>query len=109
MSEYERHNPGLAYEPAGQDFESAPESGSEKNPENIEREIEETRARMSQNIDELGDRLSPSNLKQEAKMPSVTRRRTPSPTSANRPGGPAHGWWTSSGKTPCRLSRSAPG
>src|SRR6185295_7829194 len=66
MSEYERHNPGLAYEPTGQDFESA-ESGSEKKPENIEREIEETRARMSQNIDELGDRLSPSNLKQEAK------------------------------------------
>ena len=35
--------------------------------ENIEREIEETRARMSQNIDELGDRLSPGNLKHEAK------------------------------------------
>lgn len=67
MSEYERENPGLAYEPTGQDFKSAPESGSEKNPENIEREIEETRARMSQNIDELGDRLSPGNLKQEAK------------------------------------------
>jgi ElaB/YqjD/DUF883 family membrane-anchored ribosome-binding protein len=67
MSEYERHNPGLAYEPTSQEFESAPESGSEKNPENIEREIEETRARMSQNIDELGDRLSPGNLKQEAK------------------------------------------
>jgi ElaB/YqjD/DUF883 family membrane-anchored ribosome-binding protein len=67
MSEYERHNPGLAYEPTSQEYESAPESGSEKNPENIEREIEETRARMSQNIDELGDRLSPGNLKQEAK------------------------------------------
>lgn len=36
-------------------------------PENIERDIEETRSRMSQNIDELGDRLSPENLKQEAK------------------------------------------
>jgi len=35
--------------------------------EDIEREIEETRARMSQNIDELGDRLSPDNLKHEAK------------------------------------------
>lgn len=35
--------------------------------EDIEREIEETRARMSNNIDELGDRLSPDNLKHEAK------------------------------------------
>ena len=35
--------------------------------EDIERQIEETRARMSENIDELGDRLSPDNLKQEAK------------------------------------------
>jgi len=35
--------------------------------EDIEREIEETRARMGQNIDELGDRLSPENLKHEAK------------------------------------------
>ncbi|MGZ8398526.1 MAG: DUF3618 domain-containing protein [Gemmatimonadales bacterium] len=35
--------------------------------EDIEREIEETRARMSNNIDELGDRLSPENLKHEAK------------------------------------------
>lgn len=35
--------------------------------EDIEREIGETRARMSQNIDELGDRLSPDNLKHEAK------------------------------------------
>ena len=43
------------------------ESRSDKSPEEIEREIEETRNRMSQNIDELGDRLSPENLKQEAK------------------------------------------
>jgi len=35
--------------------------------EDIEREIEETRARMSNNIDELSDRLSPDNLKHEAK------------------------------------------
>jgi len=66
MSEYQRQNPGLAYEPTGQDFESS-ESKSDKSPEDIEREIEETRNRMSQNIDELGDRLSPQNLKHEAK------------------------------------------
>jgi ElaB/YqjD/DUF883 family membrane-anchored ribosome-binding protein len=67
MSEYERQNPGLAYEPTGQDFGSEATSRGEKSPEDIEREIEQTRARMSNNIDELGDRLSPDNLKHEAK------------------------------------------
>jgi len=67
MSENERQDPGLAYEPTGQNFGSGAESRSEKSPEDIEREIEETRSRMSQNIDELGDRLSPDNLKHEAK------------------------------------------
>jgi ElaB/YqjD/DUF883 family membrane-anchored ribosome-binding protein len=67
MSEYERQNPGLAYEPTGQNFGSDAESRTEKSPEEIEREIEETRNRMSQNIDELGDRLSPDHLKNEAK------------------------------------------
>jgi hypothetical protein len=36
-------------------------------PADIEREIERTRERMSQNIDVLGDRLSPHNLKEQAK------------------------------------------
>ncbi len=67
MSEYERQNPGLAYEPTGQDFGSEAASQSDKSPQDIEREIEETRARMSNNIDALGDRLSPDNLKHEAK------------------------------------------
>jgi len=67
MSEYQRKNPGLAYEPTNQDFDTDAESRSDKSPEEIEREIEETRNRMSQNIDELGDRLSPQNLKHEAK------------------------------------------
>ena len=67
MSEYQRQNPGLAYEPTGQDFDSTTESKGDKSPEEIEREIEETRNRMSQNIDELGDRLNPQNLKQQAK------------------------------------------
>ena len=66
MSEYERQDPGLAYEPTRKDLESI-ESQSEKSPEDIEREIEETRNRMSQNIDELGDRLKPESLKQDAK------------------------------------------
>lgn len=66
MSEYERKDPGLAYEPTRKDLESV-ESQSDKSPEDIEREIEQTRSRMSQNIDELGDRLKPESLKQEAK------------------------------------------
>jgi ElaB/YqjD/DUF883 family membrane-anchored ribosome-binding protein len=66
MSEYQRQNPGLAYEPTG-DIDSGTESQSDRSPEEIEREIERTRNRMSQNIDELGDRLSPDNLKQDAK------------------------------------------
>ncbi len=67
MSDYERQNPELSYEPADQGFNSEVESRSELSTEEIEREIEQTRNRMSRNIDELGDRLSPSNLKQEAK------------------------------------------
>jgi ElaB/YqjD/DUF883 family membrane-anchored ribosome-binding protein len=67
MSDYQRQNPGLPYEQTGQDFGIKAESRGEKSPEDIEREIEETRNRMSQNIDELGDRLSPDNLKHEAK------------------------------------------
>jgi ElaB/YqjD/DUF883 family membrane-anchored ribosome-binding protein len=66
MSEYERQNRGLAYEPSIQEG-SQTEIGSEKSPEDIEREIEQTRNRMSRDIDELGGRLSPSNLKEGAK------------------------------------------
>lgn len=40
----------------------------ERSPEQIEFEIQRTRERMSSNIDELGDRLSPDNLKQQAKQ-----------------------------------------
>ena len=38
-----------------------------QNPEEIEREIGQTRDRLSRNIDELGNKLSPQNLKEEAK------------------------------------------
>jgi ElaB/YqjD/DUF883 family membrane-anchored ribosome-binding protein len=38
-----------------------------QNPEEIEREIGQTRNRLSRDIDELGDKLSPQNLKEEAK------------------------------------------
>jgi ElaB/YqjD/DUF883 family membrane-anchored ribosome-binding protein len=66
MSEYERQDPGLSYEPSDRgdnlDIDKA-----DRSPEEIEREIERTRDRMSRNIDELGDRLSPQNLKEEAK------------------------------------------
>jgi ElaB/YqjD/DUF883 family membrane-anchored ribosome-binding protein len=67
MSEYQRRNPGLAYEPTGQEFGTGAESQGDRSPEEIEREIEQTRTRMSQNIDELGDRLRPESLKQDAK------------------------------------------
>jgi ElaB/YqjD/DUF883 family membrane-anchored ribosome-binding protein len=67
MSEHERQDARDAHEPTGQGFGAGAESRSEKSPEEIEREIEETRNRMSQNIDELGDRLNPDNLKHEAK------------------------------------------
>jgi ElaB/YqjD/DUF883 family membrane-anchored ribosome-binding protein len=39
----------------------------ERSPQEIEREIERTRERMSNNIDALGDKLSPDALKQQAK------------------------------------------
>jgi ElaB/YqjD/DUF883 family membrane-anchored ribosome-binding protein len=67
MSEYEKQNRGLAYEPSTREGESETETRSEKSPQEIEREIEQTRSRMSQDIDELGDRLRPDNLKEEAK------------------------------------------
>ncbi|MBA3496977.1 MAG: DUF883 family protein [Gemmatimonadales bacterium] len=56
MSEYER-----------QDSTDRDLGTAERSPEEIEREIERTRERMSNNIDALGDKLSPENLKQQAK------------------------------------------
>jgi ElaB/YqjD/DUF883 family membrane-anchored ribosome-binding protein len=66
MTQYEPRDPELAYG-ADREFNSESEAGGERSPEEIEREIERTRSRMSRNIDELGDRLKPSNLKEEAK------------------------------------------
>ena len=66
MTQYEPRDPELAYG-ADREFNSDSEARAEKSPEKIEREIEQTRSRMSRNIDELGDRLKPSNLKEEAK------------------------------------------
>jgi gas vesicle protein len=67
MKDYEEQDPGLGYVPPDQGV--TPEAGDteNRNPEQIERDIEMTRGRMSQNIDELGDRLSPDNLKAQAK------------------------------------------
>jgi ElaB/YqjD/DUF883 family membrane-anchored ribosome-binding protein len=59
MNEYERHIGGSA---GNGDPQSRGRSAEE-----IEREIEATRERMTQDIDELGDRLSPDNLKRQAK------------------------------------------
>ena len=58
MSEYERQLGGSG---------SGDPQARERSPEEIEREIEATRDRMSRDIDELGERLSPSNLKRQAK------------------------------------------
>ena len=59
MNEYERHLGGTA-------GNGDPQSRG-RSPEEIEREIEATRERMTRDIDELGDRLSPENLKRQAK------------------------------------------
>ena len=67
MSEYERQNRELAYEPKAQEVGSDFGTRGDKSPEEIEREIEQTRGRLSRDIDELGNKLSPSNLKEEAK------------------------------------------
>jgi ElaB/YqjD/DUF883 family membrane-anchored ribosome-binding protein len=67
MSEYEQRERGLAYEPSAQKNIESEVGSREKSAAEIEREIELTRTRMSRDIDELGGRLSPENLKQEAK------------------------------------------
>jgi ElaB/YqjD/DUF883 family membrane-anchored ribosome-binding protein len=67
MSEYERQNPELAYGPTGQKFDAEIKGQNDKSPEEIELEIEQTRNRLSRDIDELGNKLSPQNLKEEAK------------------------------------------
>jgi ElaB/YqjD/DUF883 family membrane-anchored ribosome-binding protein len=59
MNEYERHLGGSAG--------SGDPQARGRSPEEIEREIEATRERMTRDIDELGDRLSPENLKRQAK------------------------------------------
>jgi ElaB/YqjD/DUF883 family membrane-anchored ribosome-binding protein len=59
MNEYERHIGGSAG--------NGDPQPRQRSPEEIEREIEATRERMSRDIDELGDRLSPGNLKRQAK------------------------------------------
>ena len=64
MNEYERHM-GAAGDPAGAG--NASDKDRERSPEEIQREIEMTRERMSQNIDQLGEKLSPENLKRQAK------------------------------------------
>ncbi|HSJ76197.1 MAG TPA: DUF3618 domain-containing protein, partial [Gemmatimonadales bacterium] len=67
MSEYERQNRELAYEPKAQEGRSDFGTRGDQSPEEIERDIEQTRSRLSRDIDELGNKLSPSNLKEEAK------------------------------------------
>ena len=64
MNEYEKH-PERAYQPPDQGVTSA--GDSDPRPDQIERDIELTRGRMSEKIDELGNRLSPQNLKAQAK------------------------------------------
>ena len=58
MNEYERQ--------IGETGNGDPQARG-RSPEEIEREIEMTRERMTRDIDELGERLSPTNLKRQAK------------------------------------------
>jgi hypothetical protein len=76
MSEYERENRDLAYEPEAQEVGSDYGTRGEKSPEQIEREIEATRERMTRDIDELGERLSPDNLKRQAKEAITNKARS---------------------------------
>jgi ElaB/YqjD/DUF883 family membrane-anchored ribosome-binding protein len=67
MTDHERMGAGDEFEPsaagaAGTDREA---SGS-NSPAEIEREIEQTRARMSENIDTISEKLRPGNLAQSA-------------------------------------------
>jgi ElaB/YqjD/DUF883 family membrane-anchored ribosome-binding protein len=50
-----------------EDLTQGDATAGERSPQEIEFEIERTRERMSSNIDELGERLRPDNLKQQAK------------------------------------------
>jgi len=59
MNEYERH--------IGDSAGNGDPQARGRSPEEIEREIEVTRERMTRDIDELGDRLRPENLKRQAK------------------------------------------
>jgi ElaB/YqjD/DUF883 family membrane-anchored ribosome-binding protein len=67
MSEYRRHIEGGMPPTGGEMVPGNTEAGVGKTTEQIEREIEQTRDRMSENIDALGDKLSPENLKRQAK------------------------------------------
>ena len=60
MNESEAHMGGMP-------GPGAPEPKGDRTPDEIEREIEQTRGRMGRDIDELGQRLSPQNLKEQAK------------------------------------------
>ncbi len=64
MNEHQRRDAGLTGDAVNREgrFE-----GRDRSPEEIEREIEATRERMSNNIDALGEKLSPHNLKEQAK------------------------------------------
>jgi hypothetical protein len=56
-----------------EDLTQGDATADERSPQQIEFEIERTRDRMSSNIDELGERLRPDNLKQQAKDAIATK------------------------------------
>lgn len=64
MNEHQRRDAGVTGDAVNREgrFEAR-----DRSPEEIEREIEATRERMSNNIDALGEKLSPQNLKEQAK------------------------------------------
>ena len=61
-----------------------------------------TRNRMSRDIDELGDRLSPENLKQEAKS-AIKSAAQGAVSNVGEPlAARARAWWKPSARTRCR-------
>lgn len=67
MNEYEKKDPELANQPPVRGVTPQAGEPDDWRPAQIERDIETTRGRMSENIEELGERLSPQNLKAQAK------------------------------------------
>jgi ElaB/YqjD/DUF883 family membrane-anchored ribosome-binding protein len=66
MTDYQRHSPGLGHDRVDTRAVDRAMRAGDRTPEQIESDIEATRERMGENIDALGERLSPHHLKEQA-------------------------------------------